>query len=207
MAQVNSENSTTAPAVSTRRRFLSNTAGIAAGGAALAVGTGVNVTAIAATRPAAAAPSVALDGSKVSQELRDLAGALDDAEEAIKTTQGAFDAEYELYDVWLKRNPEPRDENRRAWRKWNGRHKRYMSGSNFYARQDAHAEAAAALRKACGDVAKYRARDMNELVHVACLVIVYESESKPRYSSYSIISQGVALDVARMGTIGLAVAS
>jgi hypothetical protein len=57
MAQVNSENSTTAPAVSTRRRFLSNATGIAAGGAALAVGTTINVAAVVATRPASAAPT------------------------------------------------------------------------------------------------------------------------------------------------------
>jgi hypothetical protein len=39
MAQVNSENSTAMPAVSTRRRFLSQAAGVAAGGAVLALGT------------------------------------------------------------------------------------------------------------------------------------------------------------------------
>src|ERR1700754_2880471 len=49
MAQVDSDNTTAVPVPSTRRRFLSTTAGLVAGGTALAVA--VNVPALAATEP------------------------------------------------------------------------------------------------------------------------------------------------------------
>jgi hypothetical protein len=54
MAQATSNNSITAPVVSTRRRFLSNAAGVAAGGAALALAT-------IPPAPAVGAPTGALD--------------------------------------------------------------------------------------------------------------------------------------------------
>jgi hypothetical protein len=56
MAQVDSENTTAMPAVSTRRRFLSQAAGVAAGGTALVLAT-VSATADAAAPMAALAPS------------------------------------------------------------------------------------------------------------------------------------------------------
>jgi hypothetical protein len=56
MAQANTENSTTMPAVSTRRRFLSQAAGVAAGGTVLALAT-VSATAEAAAPVAAVASS------------------------------------------------------------------------------------------------------------------------------------------------------
>lgn len=51
MAQANTENSTTSPAVSTRRRFLSQATGVAAGGTVLAMAT--------VSAPAGAAPPLA----------------------------------------------------------------------------------------------------------------------------------------------------
>jgi hypothetical protein len=48
MAQVNSENSTTMPVVQSRRRFLSHAAGVAAGGAVLALATIPPASAVAA---------------------------------------------------------------------------------------------------------------------------------------------------------------
>ena len=54
MAQVDSENSTALPADPTRRRFLSNAAGVAAGGAVLALAT-------IPPAPASAAPASPLD--------------------------------------------------------------------------------------------------------------------------------------------------
>jgi hypothetical protein len=48
MAQVNSENSTAMPVISTRRRFLSQAAGVAAGGAVLALAAELPAPAVAA---------------------------------------------------------------------------------------------------------------------------------------------------------------
>jgi hypothetical protein len=200
MAQADSVLSTpptNTPITQTRRGFLGRTA------AALAAGTAVNVTAIAATRPASAAHAVALDGTKASQELKNLVDVLHTADEASNATQAAFDAEYDLYRAWVKKNPEPRTENRRAWRKWDGRQKQYLRSSNFGATQDAHQESVEAFAVAKMAIAKYRPRDMNELVLKACLVIVYEAGSRRGYSR-PVMARGVALDVARLGKVGLA---
>jgi hypothetical protein len=195
MAQVESENSIAAPVVSTRRRFLSQAAGAAAGGAVLAVATFPPAATAAAPVGSSA---LALDGTKISRELRDLVHTLQDADEALKATMSAHDAEYELFLEWLKRTPEPTDDNRRAWRRWNGRHKKFMRENSFYSTQEAYEDACRAHRDARKAIAEYRSRDMNELGHKACLVCVFE-DGKRGYNG-AVMAQGVALDVARMST-------
>src|SRR5258707_15071483 len=99
MAQVNPENSTSMPVVSTRRRFLSNAAGIAGG----------TVLALATVSPAlaAAAPATPLNGENASPALRAAARALDDANERLKTALAANDSAYAKADAWQDENPEP----------------------------------------------------------------------------------------------------
>lgn len=145
---------------------------------------------------------LALDGTKVSQELRDLVRALQDADETLIAAHAAYDAEYVLYREWLKRQPEPTSPSRRTYRRWEGRQKKYMDGSNFFATQDAHEVACRAHRDARKAIAEYRARDMNELAHKACLVCVFEGgfDDKPRGYLKPIMAMGVALDLARMST-------
>ena len=146
----------------------------------------------------AAAAEGAIDGTKVSEELRDLVTALHAADEAAEVTSADFNAAFGRYEAWSKKNnPEPRNENRRAWRKWNGSKNAYLNGSDFYIAQNANVRAQAMLRDALMAVAKYHSRDWNELAFKACLVMVYE-EGKRGYS-HPILSQGVAVDVARIG--------
>jgi hypothetical protein len=77
-----------------------------------------------------------------------------------------------------------------------------MRGSNFYATQDAHQDACEVHRDARKAIAEYRARDMNELGHKACLVCVFEGgfDDKPRGYMRPFMAMGVALDLARMST-------
>jgi hypothetical protein len=186
-----------APVKHSRRNFFSTATDIVASGIALA--SAVNITTIATTRPAAA--KVALDIHDVSQELRNPVLILHDADEAAGATRLAFNAEYELYETWLKQSREPRSETRRAWRKWRGRYNKYMSESGFGAAQDAWHEALSSFEDARAAVARYRARDTTELVHKPCLVFVFESGEK-RHHIRHIIAQGVARDVASLGVNG-----
>jgi hypothetical protein len=70
-----------------------------------------------------------------------------------------------------------------------------ITGSNLYQAQDAQIEAHKVPAEARKAVARYRARDMNELIHKACLVVVYEDGSKQGHS-HQVMAQSVALDVA-----------
>jgi len=83
MAQVNSENSTSMPVDQTRRRFLSQAAGVAAGSAALAMATIPPALATVAS----ASP---LDPTNASPELRAAARALDEARECLKAAKSRF---------------------------------------------------------------------------------------------------------------------
>jgi hypothetical protein len=184
---------TSAITPTSRRGFLAQAAGVAAGGSVLALAT---IPPAAAAGPSA----LVLDGTKINQELRDLVQALQDADEALTTAEAAYDADSALYEGWLKRNPERTGNNRRAHRKWDGRLKAYMRGSNLFSTQAAYEDARRAHREVRKSIAEYRARDMNELAHIACLVFVYE-DGKPGYGK-PIMAVGVALDVALMGING-----
>ncbi|WP_453953569.1 hypothetical protein [Bradyrhizobium sp. USDA 377] len=112
----------------------------------------------------------------------------------------AFDAEYELYREWLEQNPEPPGKSRRAMRNWDRRQEKYMEASNFLSAQAAQVDAVRAHEAARKAIAEYRARDMNELVYMACLVCVFEDGKHGR--SRVFMAQGVAYDLARFGTGG-----
>jgi hypothetical protein len=81
-----------------RRRFLSNAAGIAAGGTALALAI--------PPVPAVAGPTIPLDPGNASPALRAAALALDDAHERLKEARAAFDAADLLPEAWRRANPE-----------------------------------------------------------------------------------------------------
>jgi hypothetical protein len=68
-----------------RRRFLTNAAGVAAGGTVLALAT-------IPPAPAIAAPASPLDAANASPALRAAARGLEDAHEHLKEARAAFDA-------------------------------------------------------------------------------------------------------------------
>src|SRR5215211_4901598 len=152
--RVHSTPPTNAPVDQTRRRFLSTAAGVATGGAALALATIPPAAVAAAPGPSA----LGMDGTKISQELWHLVHALQDADETLIAARAAYDAEYVRYEEWEKRTPAPRSNSRRAHRRWDGRQKAYMRGSNFFATQDAQRDASEVHRGARKAIAEYRAR-------------------------------------------------
>lgn len=191
-------NYTTAPS---RRSFLSRTAGIAAGGAVLAVAAIPPAAAEAAPVGQLGPSALVLDPAGISQELRDLVRALQEADETLTTAVAAFDAEYELYREWQEQNPAPDGKSRRAMRRWDLRQEKYLEGSNFESARAAQVEAIRVHEAARKAIAQYRARDVSELVHVACLVTVFEDDSKHGIKR-AFIAQGVAYELARLGTGG-----
>jgi hypothetical protein len=150
--------------------------------------------------PAFAAPEMALDGTAVSQELRDLVAVLQAADDALKAAEAAFDGKHLAYRRFEKKNPQPSNgHDRRAWRRWDGKFKRGERENGYFAAQSAQRAAWRAFDNARRAIAEYRARDMNEMVHMACLAYVFEGK---RRCSDHILSAGVALDVALLGTAG-----
>src|SRR5258708_30670117 len=117
MAEVNSENSTAVPAVSTRRRFLSQAAGVAAGGTALALATIPPAAAVAA-------PANLLDPTKASPELRAAALSLDEAHERLKAAKARFSADLIKVSEWTASNPEPLS--KRARKRWSRKWREYQ---------------------------------------------------------------------------------
>jgi hypothetical protein len=109
MAQTDSHNITVAPIAPTRRRFLSQAAGVAAGG---------TVFALATIPPASAmvAPSGLLDPANASPALRAAAIALDEAHERLKAAKARFTADDLKAFEWRELNPKPT--NWRAQKKW-----------------------------------------------------------------------------------------
>src|SRR5437879_1843917 len=109
MSQADSTNSTPMPAVATRRRFLSQAAGVAAGGTVLA---------LAAIQPAdaMAAPASLQDTIKAFPALRPATIALDDARERLREASAAYHEVDIRLEEWGLQHPAPR--RRRAFQKW-----------------------------------------------------------------------------------------
>ncbi|MGY8681229.1 hypothetical protein Q2941_26050 [Bradyrhizobium sp. UFLA05-153] len=129
---------------STRRQSFAQTASVAAASATIL--------------PAAAAP-VALDGAKLQA-----------ADDALKAAEADYSRKDEAYFAWEKKNPQPANGNDRHGRgRWDGKFKRWERENGYLAAQLAQEEATDACREAQLAVAQYRPRDMNELVHKACL--------------------------------------
>jgi hypothetical protein len=83
------------PPDASRRRFLSQAAGAAAGGTALALAT-------IPPAPAAAAPATPPDAANASPALRAAAQVLGEAHERLKEARAAFDAADKLPEEWRR---------------------------------------------------------------------------------------------------------
>ena len=173
----------------TRRHFLSQAAGVAAGGAVLALAT-------IPPASAAAAPASALDAANASPGLRAAAIALDEAHGRLKEARAAFDASDKLPEEWRRLNPKPTD--RRAIKKWNRRENEYRYSVTMTPWQ-AITAAEDDFREAQMAVAKIDARDMGELALKACLSGVYDAVHLS-YPNAAVIGFSVALNLVSLTT-------
>jgi hypothetical protein len=85
------------PDATSRRRFLTKAAGIAAGGTVLTLAT-------VPPTPALAAPASPLDGINASPALRAAGRALRDVHKGLKEARAAFDATETLLEEWQRLN-------------------------------------------------------------------------------------------------------
>jgi hypothetical protein len=185
MAQVNSENSTDAPVVQSRRRFLSQAAGVAAGGTVLALATIPPVSAVAA-------PASPLDAANASPALRAAVIALGEAHDRLKEARAAFDAADKLPEEWRRSNPEPTG--RRAIKRWNRREREYRYSVTMPPWQAVIASEDD-FREAQMAVAKIDARDMGELALKAALSCVYDAVRLRVPINSAVIGFSVALNL------------
>jgi hypothetical protein len=185
LAQANSNNSTTESAISTRRRFLSQAAGVAAGGTVLALATIPPVA-------RAAAPREALDGSKASPELRSAARALDEANDRLTAAKARFDEADRKMAAWTEANPEP--EGKRPLKRWSRRW-REVHDATLGDSWDAQLEAERDFRTCQMAVAKVTPRDEKDLMLKAALAAVYDKVKHASYGDVAIISYSVVMDL------------
>jgi hypothetical protein len=172
------------PAVSTRRRFLSQAAGVAAGGAVLALATIPPASAVAS-------PAGSLDASKASPALRAAARALDEAHERLKAAKARFAADDLKVAEWQANNPAPLKG--RAHKRWVRKWREYrdaVAGGGWAAQIEAEEDFRAALMV----VAKIKPRDMDELALKACISAIYDKVYLGR-GTEAIIGYSVALDL------------
>jgi hypothetical protein len=169
-----------------RRRFLSQAAGVAAGGAVLALAT--------IPAPAAAAPVGPLDPANASPALRAAAIALDEAHQRLKEARAAFDAADMLPAEWRRSNPEPTG--RRALKRWQ---RRERENRYFITMPPWRAVIAAEddFRAAQMAVPKVDARDMGELALKAALSCVHDPV-RLSMSNPAVIGFSVAFDLVRL---------
>jgi hypothetical protein len=189
--RVHSTPPTNTPADPTRRHFLSRSAGVAAGGAVLALVT-------IPLAPASAAPAAALDPANAGPALRAAARVLDDAGEAWKTAKAAFVAEDLKAFKWREANPEPED--RRAKKRYWARWRKDRDQSSIQAKWEAQHEAGGTFSDALVAVARVAPRDMGELVFKACAAIVYEEGDflELLWRHGAPIAHSVAFDLIRL---------
>jgi hypothetical protein len=147
-----------------RRRFLSHAAGIAAGGTVLALAT---------IPPASAGATLAspMDGTNASPALRAAARALDDAHERLKAASAANDAAYTKADAWLEENPEPKSKRGRKRWIWKTQEHHYeVTQGAWVALQAAEKD----FRAAQIAVAKVKPRDLADLELKAVVAAIYD---------------------------------
>ena len=188
MTQADSVHSTprlNTPVAPTRRRFLSTAAGVAAGGAALALAT-------VPPRPANAATASPLGPADASPALLAAARALDDADERLKQVKAAFKAVDAKADEWRELNPRPIT-GKRALKRWHRRITDYLDSIEEVTWED-NAAAEKDFRAAQVAVAEIDARDMRELAVKACLSGVYDRVSLSGHQS-AVIGFSVALNL------------
>ena len=172
------------PMFTSRRRFFA-IAGSA--GAALATVT---------PRAALAAPTGALDSSKIGPAFRAAVEALtasSDALEAAKARYVALDAKAA---EWRDANPEPagRRQRKRWARKWD--EMRHDTG--VYESWEVQLEAEGRFREAQMVVAKISPADMNELTHMAAVGAIYDKTYLSGLGNKALISYGVSLALMRL---------
>jgi hypothetical protein len=181
------------PVDPTRRRFLSQAAGVAAGGAILAL-------AIVPPARAVAAPASTLDPAKASPALRASAIALDEAHERLKEANAAVSADDATVTKWRQLNPKPTG--RRALKNWARRyedHRYSVTMDSWHASMDAED----AFRTAQMAVAKIDARDMGELELKAALSCVYDTVRLRAYRpNAAVIGFSVALNLISLKMAG-----
>jgi hypothetical protein len=211
MAQVDSENSISMPAVSTRRHFLSQAAAVTAGGAVLATALSVSASAAGAGQaadpilgtvaPSLRRPVLAMDGCGASDELRAAFRTLGDAHEVLKTTWAELRRVGDLMREWDRQHPlyPSSGGSNRAYRKWDRRRNKYADEMNQDAVYQAYDEAWENFKAAQLAAAGVKVRDLDELAHKACAVYVYEDMREEHLRRITpAISISVAVDLVRM---------
>lgn len=183
------------PVDPTRRRFLSATAGLAAGGAALAVAMPPG-PATAATDATFGLPVSRLDGSEASPALRAAAIKMQDASDALGAAMAAYKAQDSLAVAWQNQNPAPSGDPRKL-KRWFRRAAEYRRSTEMRSAWNAQIAAEEAFAAAQMDVAMVKPRDYADLVLMSCLVFVIEEPSKVPYNTHAI-ARSVALNLTLM---------
>jgi hypothetical protein len=186
MAQADFTNSIPAAAVSTRRRFLSQAAGLAAGCTALAL------VAVAGDTVDAAPRRMDLDASKASPALRTAVTALNESSDRLEAAKAVFTADDLKMAEWSEMHPEPK--NRRAlkkhWRKW-----REMQAATTSISWRVQIDAETDFQKAQVAVANVAPRDHHDIMVKAATSLVYDRTLMVGHGSVAIIGYSVASDL------------
>jgi hypothetical protein len=186
------------PVDPTRRRFLSATAGLAAGGTAIALAF-PPAPAAAAPLPALSLPARPLDGTEASPGRGAAARALQEASDALDAAKAAFKIQDDLAVEWQKENPAP-DNDRRKLKRWFRRERDRRQASAMRAAWDAQVAAEEAFEAAQIGVAKVEPRDTTDLVLKACLAFVVEEPANLTGRNAHIIARSAALNLATMAS-------
>jgi hypothetical protein len=169
----------------TQRSFLSNAAGFAAGGTALALAT---VTPM----PAAAAPKGVPDGSLASPALRAAVRALADANDRLALAKVQFEEADRKMEAWTEANPEP--DGKRQLKRW-CRRWREVKDATLGDSWDAQLEAEKDFRTCQMAVAKVTPRDEDDLMLKAAAAAIYDKVKHASYGDVAIISYSVVLNL------------
>jgi hypothetical protein len=177
---------------------LSASAGMAAGGTALALAF-VPAPAVATPLSALSVPTGLLDGSAASPALRAAVLVLQDASDALDAAKAALKIQDDLAVEWQKENPAP-DGDRRKLKRWFRRERDRRETSAMRSAWDAQIAAEKAFEAAQIEVAKVKPRDMTDLVLKACLAFVVEEPAKQIGWNAHVIARSVALSLANMAS-------
>ena len=191
-----------------RRRFLSQAAAVAAGGAAIATALPLSGAAAAAEQASAPIlgavasplrrPVLTMDGSGANDELRSALRTLDDAHEVLKTTWGEYRRVVDLTRDWEREHPSSAGGgSNRAFRKWYRRRSKYFDEINYIAVCQAYHVAAEDFKDAQLAAAGVKVRDVDELALKACAVCAYEDMREGHLRGITpVISVSVAIALA-----------
>jgi hypothetical protein len=176
------------PVDPTRRRFLTQAAAVAGGGAVLALAT--VSPALAKATPASL--QAIIDGFPA---LKEAARALDDANDVLISARAAEKAIDDKIELWIEAHPYP--QKRRAHRRWSRWAKKVHDESGINPAREAVTAALGSYQAAQVAVAKVKPRDLNELALKATISVAYENgDTRPRH--LLIIGRSVAWDACRL---------